>query len=302
VADKPYQVYCRDFDVEVEADKLETVLVAVPGRGLDETSVQWLKEVESELDAGSANRAAVVREAAAQVRTASGPETLDDAIVSVLIDHSGSMRGAPMGMASVAAMTASELLDGLGVKHEILGFTTVRWKGGLSREKWLRDGRPAGPGRLNDLLHIVYCSAGERLQARHCAAMRRMELLKENIDGEAIEWAVARLRGRREGRKCLVVVSDGAPVDDSTLAENSGSYLARHLRDVIEDVGEAGDVHLAAVGIGYEVGRYYAHSITINVPEELAGALVGMITEVLCPPPRPAQDPTDRDPTDKRGV
>jgi cobaltochelatase CobT subunit len=227
---------------------------------------------------------------------------LDDAIVSLLIDHSGSMRGIPILMAAATAMTASDLLDGLGVKHEILGFTTVRWKGGLSREKWLRDGRPTYPGRLNDLLHIVYCSAGERLHARHCATMRRIELLKENIDGEAIEWAAARLRRCGEGCRYLIVVSDGAPVDDSTLLANAGSYLERHLRSVIKGIGEAGDIHVAAVGIGHEVGRYYARSITITAPEELAGAVVRIIGELLCSPLSTAQDSSTPESTHKRAV
>ena len=296
---RPYRVYCRDFDVEVEADKLETVWGAAPGRY---TSAELLAEVEKDLAAGGTSRASAVGEAAAHIRAASSPDVLDDTIVSLLIDHSGSMRGIPMLMAAATAMMASDLLDGLGVKHEILGFTTVRWKGGLSREKWLQDGRPTYPGRLNDLLHIVYCSAGERLHARHCATMRWMGLLKENIDGEAIEWAAARLRRRREGRKYLIVVSDGASVDDSTLQTNGGSYLERHLLSVIKGIGEAGDIHLAAVGIGHEVGRYYAQSITVTAPEELAGAVIRIIGDLLCPPPSTAQDSGTPESTDKRPV
>ena len=182
--------------------------------------------------------------------------------------------------AATAAMTASDLLDGIGVKQEVLGFTTMRWRGGLSREKWLRNGQPARPGRLNDLLHIVYCSAGERLHAHHCETMQRVELLKENIDGEAIDWAVRRLRRRRERHKYLIVLSDGAPVDDSTIHENGEAYLERHLRSVI---AASKDVHLAAIGLRFPVERYYARSITITAPEELDGAVLQIIEQLLCP-------------------
>jgi cobaltochelatase CobT len=291
--DRPYQVYCRDFDVEVEADKLDSVLAAVPP-----TDGGWsqrfpdhaarVPDVENDLAARSASRDSAVRDAAARIRAVASQEVLEDSIVSLLVDHSGSMRGIPMLFAARAAMTASNLLHGLGVKQEILGFTTVRWKGGLSREKWLRDGKPPCPGRLNDLRHIVYCSAGEKLQERHCTLMQRHELLKENIDGEALEWAAARLRQRGESHKYLIVVSDGAPVDDSTLSVNAGDYLERHLRSVIHGIAQAGDIELAAVGIGHPVERYYARSMTITAPEELDGAVIQIIEELLCSPPAEA--------------
>jgi len=182
-------------------------------------------------------------------------------------------------------MIASDLLHGLGAKQEVLGFTTVRWKGGASREKWLRAGRPPYPGRLNDLLHVIYCSAGQRLGARECSAMLREDLLKENIDGEAIEWAASRLRQRRESHKYLIVLSDGAPVDDSTLCENAGNILERHLLSVIHEIAQAGDIQLAAIGIGHDVERYYSRSITIAAPEELEGAILQLIGQLLSSPP-----------------
>jgi cobaltochelatase CobT len=192
------------------------------------------------------------------------------------------MRGQSILFAARAAMTASDLLDGLGAKQEVLGFTTVRWHGGLSRQKWLRSGWPRYPGRLNDLLHIVYCSAGDKLDARRYATMLREELLKENIDGEALEWAASRLRQRAERDKYLIVVSDGASVDDSTLLENGDAYLERHLLSVIQGIAQAGDIHLAAIGIGHRMERYYARSATVTAPEELDGAVLQLIEQLLC--------------------
>ena len=159
-------------------------------------------------------------QAAARIRAATSQDVLDDTIVSLLIDHSGSMRGQSILFAARAAMMASDLLHGLGAKQEVLGFTTVRWRGGASGEKWLRAGRPPYPGWLNDLLHIVYCSAGERLHARDCSTMLRKDLLKENIDGEAIEWAASRLRRRGERHKYMIVVSHGSP--STTRAQRDG--------------------------------------------------------------------------------
>ena len=190
-----------------------------------------------------------------------------------------------MLFAARAALVASDLLDDLGAKHEVLGFTTARWKGGRSREKWLSDRRPSYPGRLNDLLHIVYCSAGEKLCARHCAAMLRPELMKENIDGEAVEWAASRLRRRGERNKLLIVLSDGAPVDDSTLLENGDGYLSHHLSRVTSEIEQAGGIRLAAIGIGHPVEQYYKQGITIGSPEELEDTLVQLINRLLRPLP-----------------
>jgi len=284
--DRPYQVYCRDFDVEVEADKLDAALAAVPAldhnwsKRFPDIEAGWLLDIEKE-GAGTPT----CSEAAARIRAATSQDVLDNTIVSLLIDHSGSMRGQPILLAARAVMVASDLLHGLGAKQEVLGFTTVRWKGGESREKWVRAGRPPYPGRLNDLLHIVYCSAGQRLRARECLTMLRKDLLKENIDGEAIEWAASRLRQRRESHKYLIVLSDGAPVDDSTLYENGGDILERHLLSVIHEIAQAGDIQLAAIGIGHDVDRYYSRSITVAAPEELEGTIPRLIEQLLCSPP-----------------
>jgi cobaltochelatase CobT len=287
---RPYQVYCRDFDVEVEADKLDAILdAALLGHGRNSISAERLANTERDLAARRTSRDSAVREAAGRIRGAASQGVLDDTIVSLLIDHSGSMRGQPILFAARAAMTASDLLDGLGAKQEVLGFTTVRWRGGLSREKWLRAGQPCYPGRLNDLLHIVYCSTGERLHARHCATMQRVELLKENIDGEALEWAASRLRQCGESHKYMIVLSDGASVDDSTLNENGDAYLEYHLRGVIREIMQAGDIHLAAIGINHAVERYYARSITVTAPEELDGAVLQTIEQLLSTRPGPAR-------------
>jgi Cobalamin biosynthesis protein CobT VWA domain len=276
-AAKPYQVFCRDFDLEVESDKLDLAL----GLARNSMSQERLAEIEKDLVAWRVHHELAVLETAARIRSANSQDVLEDTVVSLLIDHSGSMRGQCMLLAARAAMMASDLLDGLGAKQEVLGFTTARWKGGLSREKWLRSGRPPYPGRLNDVLHIIYCSAGQKLHARHCAMMLREELLKENLDGEAIQWAASRLRKREESRKFIILVSDGAPVDDSTLVENAGAYLENHLRSVIQEIAQAGDIQLSAIGIGHAVDRYYERSITVSTPDDLGTALLELIEQLF---------------------
>ena len=235
--DRPYQVYTRDFDAEIKADDLDAVLATLPdsdrrwAERFPEVEPAELYDLEKDL-------------AARRARTETAQPQAADTIVSLLIDHSGSMRGQPMLFTARAALVASDLLDSLGAKQEVLGFTTARWKGGRSREKWLSDGKPSYPGRLNDLLHIIYCSAGEKLSARHCATMLRRDLVKENIDGEAVEWAASRLRRREERQKYLIVLSDGAPVDDSTLHANGDGYLNHHLSRVTSGIEQAGDIGL----------------------------------------------------------
>ena len=199
-----------------------------------------------------------------------------DTVVTLLIDNSGSMRGRPISIAAICADIMARTLERCGVKTEILGFTTRAWKGGQSREKWLAQGRPATPGRLNDLRHIVYKRADEpwRHARRNLGLMMREGLLKENIDGEALLWAHNRMIGRSEERKILMVISDGAPVDDSTLSVNSGSYLEKHLRQVIGWIEGKSPVELVAIGIGHDVTRYYAKAVTIMDAEQLGGTMV----------------------------
>jgi len=199
-----------------------------------------------------------------------------DTVVTILIDNSGSMRGRPISIAAISADILARTLERVGVKTEILGFTTRAWKGGQAREAWLAAGRPAQPGRLNDVRHIVYKQADEpwRRAKRSLGLMMREGLLKENIDGEALLWAHGRLIARPEDRKILMVISDGAPVDDSTLSVNSGSYLERHLRQVIGWIETRSPIELVAIGIGHDVTRYYQKAVTIMDVEQLAGTMI----------------------------
>ncbi len=199
-----------------------------------------------------------------------------DTVVSLLIDNSGSMRGRPISIAAISADIMARTLERCGVKTEILGFTTRAWKGGQSREHWLAAGRPALPGRLNDLRHIVYKSADApwRRARSSLGLMMREGLLKENIDGEALLWAHSRLIARAEDRKILMIISDGAPVDDSTLSVNSGTYLEKHLRQVIGWIETKSPVQLVAIGIGHDVTRYYQRAVTIMDAEQLGGMMV----------------------------
>jgi cobaltochelatase CobT len=206
-----------------------------------------------------------------------------DTVVTLLIDNSGSMRGRPITVAATCADILARTLERCGVKVEILGFTTKAWKGGQSRETWLSGGKPAHPGRLNDLRHIVYKSADEpwRRARKNLGLMMREGLLKENIDGEALIWAHNRLLARPEQRRIMMVISDGAPVDDSTLSVNSGNYLERHLRQVIGDIENRSPVELLAIGIGHDVTRYYKRAVTIVDAEELGGAMTEKLAELF---------------------
>lgn len=206
-----------------------------------------------------------------------------DTVVTLLLDNSGSMRGRPITVAATCADILARTLERCGVKVEILGFTTRAWKGGQSREAWLAANKPANPGRLNDLRHIIYKAADApwRRARKNLGLMMREGLLKENIDGEALDWAHKRLLGRPESRKILMMISDGAPVDDSTLSVNPGNYLERHLRYVIEDIETRSPVELIAIGIGHDVTRYYRRAVTIVDAEELGGAMTEKLAELF---------------------
>jgi cobaltochelatase CobT len=206
-----------------------------------------------------------------------------DTIVTLLIDNSGSMRGRPISIAAISADIMARTLERCGVKTEVLGFTTRAWKGGQSREAWLAGGKPAHPGRLNDLRHIVYKKADEpwRRARKNLGLMMREGLLKENIDGEALLWAHNRLLGRAEDRRILMVISDGAPVDDSTLSVNNAGYLETHLRKVIEWIEKASPIQLVAIGIGHDVTRYYRRAVTIMDVEQLGGTMVEQLADLF---------------------
>ena len=212
-----------------------------------------------------------------------------DTVVTLLIDNSGSMRGRPITVAATCADILARTLERCGVKVEILGFTTKAWKGGQSREQWLQAGKPANPGRLNDLRHIIYKSADApwRRARKNLGLMMREGLLKENIDGEALDWAHKRLLGRPEQRKILMMISDGAPVDDSTLSVNAGNYLEKHLRYMIDEIENRSPVELIAIGIGHDVTRYYKRAVTIVDAEELGGAMTEKLAELFAENARP---------------
>jgi cobaltochelatase CobT len=206
-----------------------------------------------------------------------------DTVVTLLIDNSGSMRGRPITVAAMCGDILARTLERCAVKVEVLGFTTRAWKGGQSRERWVQDGKPRNPGRLNDLRHIIYKSADApwRRSRRNLGLMLREGLLKENIDGEALVWAYRRLLTRSEHRRILMVISDGAPVDDSTLSVNPGNYLERHLRQAIHDIETRGAVELVAIGIGHDVTRYYRRAVTIVDAEELGGTMMRQLTALF---------------------
>jgi cobaltochelatase CobT len=206
-----------------------------------------------------------------------------DTVVTLLLDNSGSMRGRPITVAATCADVLARTLERCGVKVEILGFTTRAWKGGQAREAWLQAGKPPLPGRLNDLRHIIYKSADApwRRARKNLGLMMREGLLKENIDGEALDWAYRRLLARTEQRRILMMISDGAPVDDSTLSVNPGNYLERHLRHMIEEIETRSPIELIAIGIGHDVTRYYRRAVTIVDAEELGGAMTDKLAELF---------------------
>ncbi|MFT5540746.1 MAG: cobaltochelatase CobT, partial [Alphaproteobacteria bacterium] len=206
-----------------------------------------------------------------------------DTVVTLLIDNSGSMRGRPITLAAMSADILARTLERCSVKVEILGFTTRAWKGGQSRERWITAGKPTRPGRLNDLRHIIYKAADApwRRTRKHLGLMLREGLLKENIDGEALMWAHNRLIGRPEQRKILMVISDGAPVDDSSLSVNPGNYLEQHLRRVIQWIEGYSPVELVAIGIGHDVTRYYKRAVTIVDAEQLGGTMMDKLSELF---------------------
>jgi len=258
------------------ANRLQRRLMAQQNRSWD------FDQEEGVLDAARLSRV-IVSPGTALTYKVERDIDFKDTIVTLLIDNSGSMRGRPISIAAISADILARTLERCGVKTEILGFTTKAWKGGQSREAWLADGKPQGPGRLNDLRHIVYKQADEpwRRARRNLGLMMREGLLKENIDGEALLWAHSRLIYRPEERRILMVISDGAPVDDSTLSVNSAGYLEAHLRGVIEWIEKASPVQLVAIGIGHDVTRYYRRAVTIMDVEQLGGTIMEQLAELF---------------------
>jgi cobaltochelatase CobT len=298
-ADPNYGVYTTDFDEEIRAEELAEPAELERLRAYLDQQLEPLKGAVSRLANKLQRRLQAqqnrswefdkeegILDAGRLARVVANPTTplsfkwekdteFRDTVVTLLLDNSGSMRGRPISIAAICADVLARTLERCDVKVEILGFTTRAWKGGQSRERWLQQGRPQMPGRLNDLRHIVYKSADApwRRVRPNLGLMMKEGLLKENIDGEALEWAHRRALARPEARKILMVISDGAPVDDSTLSVNPANYLEKHLRDVIAMVERRRAVELIAIGIGHDVTRYYQRAVTITDVEQLAGAM-----------------------------
>ena len=258
------------------ATRLQRLLLAQQTR-------QWVYELEDGIIDNARLARIVSRPDTTTIYKIENDTDFRDTVVTMLIDNSGSMRGRPITIAALSADILARTLERCGVKVEILGFTTRDWKGGESRKSWLNAGRPHNPGRLNDLRHIIYKSADHRLNRarRNLGLMLKDGILKENIDGESILWAYNRLRARHEQRKILMVISDGAPVDDSTLSTNSGAYLDLHLREVIQTIERSADVELLAIGIGHDVTRYYSRAVTLHDVEQLGDTMLEQMTSLF---------------------
>jgi cobaltochelatase CobT len=311
-ADPNYVIFTAEFDEEIRAEELAEPAELERLRAYLDQQLEPLKGAVSRLAnklqrrlQAQQNRSWLfdleegILDAGRLARVVANPTTplsfkmekdteFRDTVVTLLIDNSGSMRGRPISIAAICADVLARTLERCNVKVEILGFTTRAWKGGQSREKWLQDGRAQQPGRLNDLRHIIYKSADApwRRVRPNLGLMMKEGLLKENIDGEALEWSHRRMVARPEQRKILMVISDGAPVDDSTLSVNPANYLEKHLRDVIAMVEKRKAVELLAIGIGHDVTRYYERAVTITDVEQLAGAMTEQLAALFDSDPR----------------
>jgi cobaltochelatase CobT len=311
-ADHNYVAYSTDFDEEIRAEELAEPAELERLRAYLDQQLEPLKGAVSrlanklqrrlqaqqnrswlfDLEEGTLDAGRLARVVANPTTPLSFKQEKDtefrDTVVTLLLDNSGSMRGRPISIAAICADVLARTLERCSVKVEILGFTTRAWKGGQSRERWLAQGRPQQPGRLNDLRHIIYKSADApwRRARPNLGLMMKEGLLKENIDGEALEWAHRRAMARPEARKILMVISDGAPVDDSTLSVNPANFLEKHLRDVIAMVERRRAVELIAIGIGHDVTRYYGRAVTITDVEQLAGAMTEQLAGLFDSDPR----------------
>lgn len=311
-ADPNYKVFTEDHDEEIRAEDLAEPVELERLRAYLDKQLEPLKGAVSRLANKLQRRLQAqqnrswefdkeegILDAGRLARVVANPTTplsfkwekdteFRDTVVTILIDNSGSMRGRPISIAAICADVLARTLERCQVRVEILGFTTRAWKGGQSREAWLAAGRPAQPGRLNDLRHIIYKSADApwRRVRPNLGLMMKEGLLKENIDGEALEWAHRRMLARPEARRILMVISDGAPVDDSTLSVNPANYLEKHLRDVIAMVERRRAVELIAIGIGHDVTRYYQRAVTITDVEQLAGAMTEQLAALFDNDPR----------------
>ena len=281
-----YRIYTREFDETLKATQLDKVLGPLSIEHAASLDATWQRYQGALLDWRMECDLAAL-EASRLVRMQTTEQMRDDIVVSILVDHSGSMKGQSILLAAATIDVATDFRVHLGCKVEVLGFTTTSWKGGRSRKRWLSEHpRSAKPGRLCDLLHIIYRAADSDLpHAGNLESMLRPDLLKENVDGEALQWAASRLYARPEKRKLLLVISDGAPVDDSTLNDNDLLFLSRHLTEVIGNIDAEGVVQLAAIGIrndpGHSVKRYYRIAEDIDLPQDLGRSTLDLLQRLL---------------------
>ena len=278
-----YRIYTTKFDAEVRAESLDAVLGPLTRVGVAAVDEAW-QALQTGLLAWKTKAHLAAAEAASRIRATLPDDERADTAITLLFDQSGSMRGQKMLFAAATADVVQEFLLTLGVSCELLGFTTSQWRGGRSRRRWKWRLKPRQPGRLNDVLHIVYQSAEDKRASTgrwNFRQMLRPDLPKENIDGEAILWAASRLSALSAKRKHLIVLSDGAPVDDSTLMENGPTYLADHLCQVVEDIISAEKISVAAMGIGYRTHDFYPISSYVEAPDELGSSLIALIERML---------------------
>ena len=302
--DKNYKIFTNQFDEIAKAETLETTEeISKLRNNLDQQLVSFQDLItklanklqrkllakqnrswEFDLEEGLLDSSKLTRVIMDPYHSLSFKKEKDldfkDTVVTLLIDNSGSMRGRPITIAALCADILSRTLERCSVKVEILGFTTKNWKGGKSREYWNNNNKPRNPGRLNDLMHIIYKNADTqwRQSKKNLGLMLKEGLLKENIDGEAISWAFSRLKKREEQRKILMVISDGAPVDDSTLSVNSGDFLEKHLKKIVKFIENKSDVEILAIGIGHDVSRYYNKAIKITDVQELGDVMISQLS------------------------
>tara|TARA_B100001741_G_scaffold300564_1_gene287952 strand:- start:120 stop:1439 length:1320 start_codon:yes stop_codon:yes gene_type:complete len=307
ISDKDYKIFTKEFDQIEKAELLESnEEISKLRKNLDQQLISFQDLItklanklqrqllakqnrawEFDLEEGLLDSSKLPRVIIDPYNSLSFKKEKDldfkDTIVTLLIDNSGSMRGRPITIAALCADILSRTLERCDVKVEILGFTTKNWKGGKSREEWNKSNKPKNPGRLNDLRHIIYKSADShwRQSKKNLGLMLKEGLLKENIDGEAISWAYNRLKKRKEERKILMVISDGAPVDDSTLSVNSGDYLEKNLKKTVKFIESKSDIELLAIGIGHDVSRYYSKAIKITDVQELGDVMISQLSSLF---------------------
>jgi cobaltochelatase CobT len=285
-----YSVFTRRYDRTVSAEKLDSV-IGVPGSSSSRAlNLAW-QEYRDGLEGWKAKATLKVLETAQVLRNQLTDAQRKDTLLTILVDQSGSMRGPKMLMTAMTSDILQATLTGIGVNCEVLGFTTIGWHGGRSRRRWRWMGRPRNPGRLCDLLHVIYKDVADKRAGTDGWQFRQMlrpDLPKENIDGEAIEWAASRMRLHSSSHKVLLVISDGAPVDDSTILANDVEYLPRHLISVLQDIEESGDIKVCALGLAHDVEGYYPLGEKVEVPEDLPVAIVALCERVLLPASRKA--------------